>query len=441
MQGVACSLPSAAFTFLHPTKKAARDRGSDRPRTRVLRQNGKLVFETISVDDVLQAAIVDAVAIVGAETWLSAPQVTFDARCFPDTWSPTLEGVHTALRRFFRHAGMADVPVVVQDERAAERSNGPVVDPVAFCGIQDGRAHFAVFAVGEPEHLAAWLCIEVVRAWAEHRGVTREEPLAYRAIPTDELPPQPEAVLDASSATVIAIGLGLGPVLAAGSVQSHKSEKLEGAWVQTQWSHAVVGGFPPPVLARLVATYAVSRDASDEEREILRESLPPDVVRDFDSALDELGGDATALRTRVGLPAIVTTDRRPLDLSPLGEEVQSSEPKLKAAERAFEERQRFFNRGRKVFRVPHDHQWIGAGVGLALAGLATGVLLTPLAIVPGLVTGAAFGALAGRRFLYLRCSDPECAGRPGIGDRECPGCGGTIAGEIASAAQRLDAVE
>lgn len=411
------------------------------PRTRVFGQNGSLVFETISVDDVLQAAIVDAVAIVGPDAWLTAPLVTFDARCFPDTWSPTLQGVHTALRRFFRHAGIGDVPIVVQDERAAEKSDAPVVDPIAFCGIEGGRAQFAVFAVGEPEHLAAWMCLEVVRAWAEHRGVTRDEPLAYRAIPTDELPPQPEAVLDASSATVIAMGLGLGAVLAAGSVQRHKKEALDGGWVQTQFSHAVVGGFPPPVLARLVATYAVTRDATDEERELLREALPPDVARDFDEALDELGRDAPGLRRRVGLPAIVTTERRPLDLQPLGEEVDPSEPALAQAESAFEDRARRPNRGRKVFRVPHDHQWLGAGVGLAVAGLATGMLLTPLAIVPGLITGAAFGALAGRRFLYLRCSDPDCAGRPGPGDRECPGCGGTIAGEIPTAAARLDAAE
>lgn len=397
------------------------------------------MFETISVDDVLQAAIVDAVSIVGAETWLTAPLVTFDARCFPDTWSPTLEGVHTALRRFFRHAGIAGVPVVVQDERAAEKSDAPVVDPIAFCGVDRGRAVFTVFAVGEPEHLAAWMCLEVVRAWAEIRGVTREEPLAYRAIPTDELPPQPEAVLDASSATMIAMGLGLGAILAAGSVQSHKPDDREDGWVQTQFSHAVVGGFPPPVLARLVATYAVSRDATDDEREILRDSLPPDIVRDFDAALDELSADATALRTRLGLPAIVTAERRPLDLQPLGEEVEPAAttppPRVESAV------ERAFNHGRKVFRVPRDHQWLGAGVGLAVAGFATGMLLTPLAILPGLVTGAAFGALAGRRFLYLRCSDPECVGRPAPGDRECPGCGGTIAGEVLSPTARADAAE
>lgn len=397
------------------------------------------VFETVSVDDVLFSAITDAIAMVGPEGWSSSPLITFEPSCFPDPWAPTLQGVRTALRRFLRHAGLPELPVVVEDHRKGERGDAPVVDPVAFSGIEDGRAHFAVFAINEPEHLAAWLCLEVVRAWAEYRGITRDEPLAYRAIPTEDLPPQPEAVLDASSATVIAIGLGLGPVLAAGSVQSHRRETLQGAWVQTQWSQAVVGGFPPPVLARLLAMYAVTRASDEGERAILRNSLPEDVHSDFDDAIDELDADAEGLRVQVGLPAQAVTERRPIDDAPLPEEPEDAG--LVEAERAHEHRNRHFNEGRRVFRVVSRGTWLGAASGAALGGLVGGLALASVgagAIAGAVAAAASIGGWLGHGFLGYRCSDPDCAGRPTAEDRACPSCHGVIVGELTSADQRLD---
>jgi hypothetical protein len=65
-------------------------------------------------------------------------------------------------------------------------------------------------------------------------------------------------------------------------------------------------------------------------------------------------------------------------------------------------------------------------------------LLAPAAI---LVSGVAlsWGARATR--VRNTCSDPDCEGVPGTDDATCPGCGGTIAGTLRNANERLDAEE
>lgn len=396
----------------------------------------------VELDTTLEGSLAEAAAWVGPDAFLEAPLVAFDARCFPDPWEASLQGVRRALQRFMRHLLLPDVPVVVHDGRdPLLQEAGPVGNPVTFTGIEDGCAHFVVFAINAPHHLAAWLALEVVRAWAEYSGLTRDEPLAYRAAPEpseEDLLREHSEAIDDLHASVLGVALGLGPVIAAGSIQSHKTEQINGGWVQTRWSQDVVGGMPPPVLARLLAMHAVSREATPPELDVVRSAFDADLRSEFDATWAALREEGPSVRERLGLPDEVR-ERRAIDDAPLpqGEEVD-----LREAEEAFAEHRRQFNRGRRVYRVIHRHTWLGMTAGLALGGVAAGMTLglgTPLML--GLGLGAAVGGGLGRSQQFYRCSDPDCGGRITLDLATCPACEGTVSGTLARAADRLAAEE
>ena len=100
------------------------------------------------------------------------------------------------------------------------------------------------------------------------------------------------------------------------------------------------------------------------------------------------------------------------------------------------------NRGDVVFRV------VGRRTlhGVVLGGLAAGAATLTGALTGGLATavvlvGLAGGAAIGRTLRTGQCSDRDCEHRLTTDARTCPGCGGSIVGDIASASQRLEALE
>jgi len=386
------------------------------------------------LDEVLEACLATAVQSVGVARYLDAPLVCFDERCFPDPWEPSLRGVRTALLRLMRHVRLPDVPVDLDDGRTGKRPEGLLHEPVLFDGIEDGAACFIVRAIGELRSMVPWLTLEVVRAWADYQGLGRDRAVGYRA-PEHE----PEAeLLPELEASVLGVALGLGPLLTFGAIQTHKLERVEGRSVHTEWASQTVGGLHPPVLVRLVALHAISRNAVPEELARLREAIDVDLRRMFDDALAELRDDAAGLREALGLPAEPAIERAPLDLSPLP---TKDEGELVAAEREHEERRRFFNRGRKLHAVIERR----TGMGVAAGGM-TLVVFLPL-LVNGWISGAALGVaylaclvlggVWGHRATFLRCSDNDCRGIIGPEDPTCPMCGGTVAGQLRSVSDRF----
>ncbi|MCH9684663.1 MAG: hypothetical protein K0V04_24725 [Deltaproteobacteria bacterium] len=386
-------------------------------------------------DEFLVAFLAIAIDAVGIGAAIEAPLVTYDERCFPDPWQPTLVGVRDALRRMMVHLGMRDVPVRLSDLRNDLPTEGLVHEPVIFEGIEHGAACFEVHAVGRPEAMASWLALESVRAWAEYQGVTRSEALAYRVEPVADVPTRHR--LDEGSATALAVVLGLGPVVAGGTIQTHVETTL--ASVGTRFESQTVGGLPPMAIARLLAFHTLVRAASEEERAQVRDALPLDMRKEHDAALDEYRDRAVVLREAVRLPPQPASGRRPLDLRPLPP-VDGAE--LVQAERELPGRVRAFNRGRRVFRVVRRRTVIGVALGLVVGMVVFGLgsLGTALAM-GGFVAAVLGGYVGGRSSRFYECADPDCSHRLSISHTTCPGCGGTVAGEIESAKHRLEAEE
>jgi hypothetical protein len=292
----------------------------------------------LELDELIEGSLATAVETLGVGRYLEAPQVSFDERCFPDPWEPSLRGVRTVLRRLMRHVRLPDVPVVVEDLRVGAEPEGLLDHPLLFAGIEEGAAHFAVVAIGAPRLMVTWLALEVVRAWAEYHGVTGNRAGGYREPASDEAEPSPQpASLGDGLTTVFGVALGLGPLFACGTVQTHKSELLVGSHVEARWATQTVG-VPPAALTRLLAVHALSRGAGPEEIAELREALDGDFHRVLDATLVELADDVAPLREALGLPATPTLERAALDLSPLSAE--DDEEALVEAEREHEERTR-----------------------------------------------------------------------------------------------------
>lgn len=392
----------------------------------------------LGLDEVIVGSLATAVETLGVGRYLEAPQVSFDERCFPDPWEPSLRGVRTVLRRLMRHVRLPDVPVVVEDLRMGAEPEGLLHNPVLFDGIEEGAAYFTVAAIGAPRLMVTWLALEVVRAWAEYHGVTGGRAGGYREPASDEAEPspQPDSLGDGLT-TVFGVALGLGPLFACGTVQTHKSERLVGSFVEARWATQTVG-VPPPALTRLLAVHALSRGVGPEEIAELREALDEDFHRVLDATLAELADDVSTLREALGLPATPTLERAALDLSPLPAE---DDVALVGAEREHEERTRFFNRGHDVHAVIGHHAGLGVAGGMALSGLLLVLAikggLPPMFWVVSTVVCIVGGGVWGHRQTFLRCSDLKCWGRIGPKDATCPACGGTVVGQLRSADDRF----
>ena len=160
------------------------------------------------------------------------------------------------------------------------------------------------------------------------------------------------------------------------------------------------------------------------------------------AAIDELSSDREGLLRRLGLPdpstwpAPVAPEAvlRPLPPPPEIDDWTESEDEEPVS-----------NAGRPVFRVPEEHVilstvlpgWIAATAGM----LITGVLFDSMSGAFAGFGGAAIGFWVGLQRRCDICSDPECRTKIPPADVTCPGCGGTVAGRIKSANERLEAEE
>jgi hypothetical protein len=92
---------------------------------------------------------------------------------------------------------------------------------------------------------------------------------------------------------------------------------------------------------------------------------------------------------------------------------------------------------RPVFRLRRAHAGMGVFLG-AMAGFCAAMLVHGLGAI-FLFVAPAFGWAVGRSFAGDVCSEPKCRSPLPPGAETCPGCKGSVAGRVRSAAEHYAA--
>jgi hypothetical protein len=360
----------------------------------------------------------------GSWRFLHGPVAAADQAHYPDRWDETRAGVARVIARTLWHAH-APFDATLEDVRrpGAQREALLRNTLLQLARVDDRGACFALQHIGNDD-VAGIAAHEVGRAFVGWLG---RDGHPFRAIPDDGLP----GPAIGSLATVY---LGLGVVAINAAYHSRAGGKADGTH-----SHAIgrAGGLDVDDLAFLLAVQAELRDDVLPALRSLRPTQA-EAVATWRAVLEDHEGE---LRQLLGLndgaddsPA---PDRppapRPVTIAAVFDEAVVTKP----------------NHGQPVFRVAkvrlHARAGLGWVVGVAggtlafleLPAIGTGlsVALGIAAVVAGVVLGRGHG---GTRTLYC-CA--TCQSFLDATAAVCPGCGGTITGDIARRADRLEAEE
>ncbi|AKF05265.1 hypothetical protein [Sandaracinus amylolyticus] len=387
------------------------------------------------------------VARAGWERFVLAPLVEPNDTFFPDRYVHAPEGVRTVARRLLRHAGIDDLDVRVIDVRPAERGHGGLLTPLTSVSFVEIDTHAAptvdleLHELGDDVDVVPALAHEIARVFRAHRRIDRGAAHPYRGgAPEEEI----HADHDAALASVAALYLGLGIVAANGALRYRARSEQIGRDARTEWVHDQLGGLDVVDVCFLLAVQLVVRGADETTIDRVRAQLGANQSSDVVAWIDELAGDADALRERLGVPAprAWPAPWAP-DVAPLRETDAGSARIVRPSELQRRDGQRR-NEGRRTFRVRETKAapWMGRGVGIGIVALAAGTAATGHAWpVLALPIAALVGWILGGRERDDFCSDPECGGRLPGDATTCAKCGGSIAGEIGSASERLAAEE
>nr|MBP9088234.1 hypothetical protein [Kofleriaceae bacterium] len=281
---------------------------------------------------------------------------------------------------------------------------------------QDGALEFSVTALGNDD-VAGLASHQIGAAYLAMRNVGS----VFRAEARE--PNELES-------TLAAYLLGLGILAANSASYVRKHAELVGNSEYSEHKIAAHGALTVDEACFVLVVQDLVRDEQQSEAFATLRG-PQHAAVDFWRA--ELLPYRRELRDALGLPAtslgdVATSLARPSQsrTAPLG---------------LIEPDPRQFNRGRRTFRVAF-HRGAPRMVGGWLVGAAVGGIVVHQAAVVwplvGLVAlGGGVGWVWGRRRKYWHCADPECNRLMKAEVRQCPGCGGTIAAEIASARLRL----
>jgi F0F1-type ATP synthase assembly protein I len=383
--------------------------------------------------DALLDALGAVVAVRGSEPLLRAP-VEPSPEFFPDVWKPNLQGAEVVLRRLMFYAGLGDLDCridsgdgrtrsFVDAARGSHRTSGAAA---WFWGIGDGAAWFGVDrkTLKDAEHLVAAMGHEVAHAYRRRYQVEGEPE-------TEEL-----------RTDVTTIFLGFGILNTNASARTRTQGEVRGQRAYHQTSHTWLGYLAPESMAFLLAAQAVARKGGWRERRRIAGLLEPNQAASFAAAHRRLCRDEATVLRRLGIPA----DRRPLPAR-MPTEVMRELPQPSASSAGERASRTNRNMGVRVFRVPREVAASARFMKGMLLGVVAGAVLRSVfqvgywALVVLPLVGCAIGAVVARARREYECSVPECA-TPLRGDAAlCPGCGGTIVGNLRNRDQRLEALE
>ncbi len=372
-------------------------------------------------------ALAELVAQAGREHFVCAPIVLPTPRYFPDRYAEDRGGVRRLLRRLHRYADLDDLRPHVDlfDDRPpdlhglvrAERHEGAAG---LFLGLEGDDAYYGADRnlLGDPVGLTAALAHEVGHAFrARHDlacdDLAREEPL--------------------TDLTSLYLGFG---VLSASASLRHRS-RMRDAFA-SEWSTQRLGYLAPSEHCFLLAAQAHVRGPERADPRELAAHLGPNQAASFRAALRWLAEHAPDLPTRLGLPERAAWP--PLDslaelTSPLADDpddvpTPAPPPPLPKA-------------GHPVFRVwrrPGADRYLPI-LAVVVAAVFLFISVDELAVRVVILVVAAAAIVRTGRYRIPRCSEPSCRRPLPLPKGPCPGCGGTIRGDILHADARLAAEE
>ncbi|MFY0541326.1 hypothetical protein [Nannocystis pusilla] len=295
-----------------------------------------------------------------------------------------------------------------------------------FLGIEGGVARFGadLALLDDPGGITATLAHEVAHAYRSHHALCVED-----------------RDLEEELTDMTAVFLGFG-VLSANAALRHTSEQIYDGTFRSRWSVQRLGYLSPQELCFVLAAQVHARGAG---REAVQACLGTNQASYFRAALRWLERERPALVSELGLPPraswpppdSVATLTRALDDT--HDELERDEPVAPAVP------EKVSNAGRPVFRVWRRSRADQAALGLPIAiagliGCVAAAMVHEGWIAAVIVVTVLAVRLAGRRRRPC-CSEPECQAQLSRAERTCPGCGGTIAGDIGRAEERLAAEE
>jgi hypothetical protein len=375
----------------------------------------------------------------GHEHLVSAPVVLPEARCFPDAWTPDADGVRRLALRILGYAALDELDVEVElfDEghAAAARPDALVRTQAHegaaawFSGIVDRTCRFGadVSLLDDPGGVTAALAHETAHAFRHVQGLVVED----RDLE--------ECLTDLST-----IYLGLG-VLTANASLRHRSWSFADGGSSLgghAWSTSQLGYLSPQAMCFALAAFERVRARGTAERRTIVAALETNQAGYFKAALrwlDREFHDHAALRGRLGIPdpSEWPQPQRLEDLLAgvaVGSDTATASPPA-AAPRP----DRDWNTGNAVYRVPLAPNPL-LGLVLVLAGAIGSVPLFDAGLEPLAIAAIAAGVVAARliprRFPRHECS--TCNGLLLRGRERCALCGGTVAGTLARAEDRLE---
>ncbi len=361
-----------------------------------------------TADRGLLGELAELIRRFGAERFATLGLVHADLRDFPDRWEPTIAAVHTVLYRMFWHA-YVDAAIVVDDVRpaAAPTDQRLLSSEIELATAADGRVEFHVASIGNDD-VAGALAHQVGTAF-------------LMLAPRDPFRDAAQDPTDAQG-SLAAVFLGLGVLATNAAYYQRRVSELIGNSIRSEQQTATAGGLEQRELAFLLAVQDIVRDQPQPAALTTLTKIPGDLVASYRA---ELAPHRDELRTLLAL------DDLP-DVRTLTRSAEPPRPAVVAPARDL----RAFNAGKTVFRVPF-RSW---NPPLLLGTLGTiAFAVNPIAGGAAALAGLVAGRVISRP--GFRCSDQECLEITRAELPICPRCGGTVAGTIKHARDRLDAEE
>lgn len=376
----------------------------------------------------------------GPDALLRSPLLAPIPDHFPDPWHGDVMSARRVVRRLAHYAGLDVQRVRVHPWRADADGNLPAGGPTGrgegnvWFRQRDaeGVLHFGldVQQLRDAEATGSASARAVAHAWLAEGG----EPVRVSA----------ERLPLAIDITTVLLGFG---VLTTQAAIAHKTGPSSGMSSQRKTTRLGVAG--PIRMAWLLALHATLRGLGPRGQGQVAGLLNPNPATFYRASLDQLAPQSDALCERLRLPAeAARPPQHPIETftGPLPEpeslpEDDETEP--------VEDPVRGMNVGRPVFRIQKTMavnlaRFFGLGT-MVLGGFASrAVADAGLDMAQVTVTGlglAVVGGLVGRFIPDHRCSEAKCGQRLPREATVCPRCGGTLAGTIAKATERLAAEE